>query len=250
VAISLLEAPGVQIYIVASQEAGAYPLAGRSNAFGALQLAGGTSDTGNLDRSSIAALGRTPDMTWSICAPSSKDGHPAVRSIRATSVRDCRIGGAAGELQRAEGVDRAASDRPRLLDLATDIDLDARRLQQRDRHFRILQPLDRRLGVTSEASLKVRPPISTSPAPSGGGAVGTDQHVLVEFGVSGKAICSLSPFRCDSAGQRPTGFELAGDRQISGCLGSIPCVVQPQGSSRAARTGGEQRFGGGRHSHR
>ncbi|HMA48458.1 MAG TPA: polysaccharide biosynthesis/export family protein [Magnetospirillaceae bacterium] len=60
VAISLLEAPGVQIYIGGEvKKPGAYPLAGSVNAFGALQLAGGTADTGNLDQ--IILIRRAPD---------------------------------------------------------------------------------------------------------------------------------------------------------------------------------------------
>jgi len=60
VAISLLEAPGVQIYVGGEvKKAGAYPLAGSVNIFGALQLAGGTADTGNLDE--IILIRRAPD---------------------------------------------------------------------------------------------------------------------------------------------------------------------------------------------
>lgn len=60
VAISLLEAPGVQIYVGGEvRKPGAYPLAGSVNAFGALHLAGGTTDSGNLDE--IILIRRAPD---------------------------------------------------------------------------------------------------------------------------------------------------------------------------------------------
>jgi protein involved in polysaccharide export with SLBB domain len=60
VLISLLEAPGAQIYVGGEvKKPGAYPMAGQINAFGAIQLAGGSTDIAMLDH--IILIRRAPD---------------------------------------------------------------------------------------------------------------------------------------------------------------------------------------------
>lgn len=60
VLISLLEAPGAQIYVGGEvKKPGAYPMAGQINVFGAIQLAGGATDTALTD--DIILIRRAPD---------------------------------------------------------------------------------------------------------------------------------------------------------------------------------------------
>ena len=60
VLISLLEAPGAQIYVGGEvKKPGAYPMAGQINVFSALQIAGGTTDTALTD--DIILIRRAPD---------------------------------------------------------------------------------------------------------------------------------------------------------------------------------------------
>jgi protein involved in polysaccharide export with SLBB domain len=60
VLISLLEAPGAQIYVGGEvKKPGAYPMSGQMNVFGALQLAGGTTDIAQMDH--IILIRRAPD---------------------------------------------------------------------------------------------------------------------------------------------------------------------------------------------
>jgi protein involved in polysaccharide export with SLBB domain len=60
VLISLLEAPGAQVYIGGEvKKPGAYPMAGQMNIFAAIQLAGGTTDTALTD--DIILIRRAPD---------------------------------------------------------------------------------------------------------------------------------------------------------------------------------------------